>query len=175
MSDSPFETNEATSFIRNWVFFQNRFNLSYRAASSDEFRLLCLSLIRLGQQISHTDPETLLPNLTRGLFLKAHQELAKESSSETVKLFHGKTVSLCLDATKIGHVHYLLCCATNPFFSSPRFVALRTNVMTQENYAQACAGLLTFLKDRGINVGTICTDGLPCQVNAISGKYIGFI
>jgi hypothetical protein len=63
----------------------------------------------------------------------------------------------------------------NPAVTTPRFWALNVNIKSQADYANLTFSLICSLEGKNIHVGTICTDGLPCQVNAINGKYQGFI
>jgi hypothetical protein len=172
--ESSGETSLLDNARNNLIIFQNSKDLSFSAVTSPEFRRLAISLIKLGQHNSTADPDLLFPPLSRQAFTEAHRQLAQRSAEETIKKLEHHTVSLCFDATRVGYSNYVVACLVNQSLMKPRFYTLSTKIHSQNDYANFASAVVLELLSKNIEVGSICTDGLQCQVNALNGLYKGF-
>jgi hypothetical protein len=158
-----------------WVLFQNSKHLSFSAVTSPEFNRLAASFVRLGQENPHIDPGSLVPDIKGKKFVRLHHQLAEASRTETFSKFRGEIACLCFDATRMDYRNFIVACLVNKHVSSPRVYCLKEKVNSQQDYAHFAADIIMELIPNCITIGSICTDGLRCQVNAVAGTYTGFL
>jgi hypothetical protein len=160
--------------LDSFVVLQSKLDLSFRSIVSQEFQDFCHSLIDLGKAHPSQSTDSLMPKIGRPQFMKRHKSLSTKKQTAMLERLRGCTVCMTFDATKIISTHYLVSFLTNPRTPDPILCSLTSNLSTQEQYARFVAKSLASLKEKEITVGSLCTDGLIAQVNAISGRYEGF-
>jgi hypothetical protein len=143
-----------------WIEFQNHVDLSYHAATSDEFYNLATSLIQAGQKYPMVPATTLFKVVSRETFKELRKKVAEKKRRKTITELTGLSVSLSFDSSTVGHKQILLSYLCHPTLKDPTFYCLASAPKSQAEYASCTAVIISRLGRAGISVGSVCVDGL---------------
>ena len=143
--------------------------ISYSVAGSADFHRFCRTLIELARTHPTLTPTELYPAMTSMFLSYSTHQKAREIMRNVLTPLRNTAISIMIDAATIAHKHLLA------------ISFIRLSVDAQPQFLQVCAGPSTIAeyyttlaqlsielqRKYGIEIATICTDGLTAQIASI--------
>ena len=143
-------------------------SISFSALGSPYFNNLVSSLLLIGQRNPQSIASFMVPTITRHNIVAHLEQKASEIFRSLLSGFQGHYVSIAFDCGQINHYKYAGICLSLLDHECPiRFLQLAYAPSTKDDYIIFIRQILAQLETWKIRVSTICTDGLPAQVEAI--------
>jgi hypothetical protein len=172
---SYFDCSDDLSEVRKaWIVFQNRFHILFRAAVSKQFFAFGHALPRRGRLHPDKSEQELFPEMSAYAYQDVYHEYGTLLYELSLTTCVTETVCLSIDASKVAHTQRLIVYIGCAKLDHTVCYKLLENISIQEDYVNCAACLVEELKRKEITVGRFCTDGLGCQVNALSCFYKSF-
>ena len=154
----------------NLVFnFTSGTPLSHAHIASSAFNNMCQGLIKLGQTYPSARATDLLPLFNRRRLPVLLEQQAGSALIGFLNTLQGHFVSLMFDAGTINSRHYAaICLCANNSEAKPSFLQLANAPSSKQDYQIFVYQILRELCMWNIEVASICTDGLPVQIQALS-------
>ena len=141
---------------------------SYSLISSQGFTTFCRELIQQARAYPHLSPSQIAPQYTIHAISSGLVAYSQQLFHTLLDTLHSSSVCLIIDSSKIIHRHFLaigLCPYTRS--SGPLYFQLCPSPKSLSDYCDLYKELYKFLKQYDIEIGSICTDGLPAQISAV--------
>ena len=142
--------------------------VSHLIVGGHKFNRLIQGLIQLGQKHPTIPSEQLVPYISRERIPQLLLAKAQDCLLGILERLQGKNISVMFDGGTVNHHHYLaVCFAELEADAHPQFLQLSYGPSSKEDYVAFLAEIVFELRKWNISISTICTDGLPAQVQAI--------
>ena len=163
--DSPLQHNSLTVLV-NLIAGTP---VSITLACSASFLECIKAFIRIGQMNPTTQLDEILPAINRKKLSLAIRDQAQSGAFSVLSYFTDEFVSVMFDSSTINHKKYLgITLVKNSKNAKPLFFQLVNAPSDGNDYATFLLELIRILREYRIEITSICTDGLPAQLNEIA-------
>ena len=150
------------------VWLTAQAGLSYSFVSGDKFETIARGLVKVGQEHKSIPVEQIIPHLSRQQIKVLTEHQAAQLFVNFYRKYTNRYVNVLFDCGKIAHHNYAAICVCGYGSTGrPTFFQFAIAPSTKNDYILFYNQLLSNCQKWNIQIGTVCTDGLSAQVNAI--------
>ena len=150
------------------VWLTAQAGLSYSFVSGAKFETFARGLVKVGQEHQSMPVEQIIPHLSRQQLKVLTERQAAQIFVNFYRKYTNRYVNVLFDCGKIAHHNYCAICVCGYGSTErPTFFQFAIAPSTKNDYILFYNQLLSNFQKWNIHVGTVCTDGLTAQVNAV--------